>query len=167
MVMTVLTVACSNGLSDYSKQMNPILQEHTDEFLFVIDAYNALIACLDSPAMTECSFDDFATYLDRYELLARIHLEQWVELEPPDEALQFHELVLEVLQLRYHGSRRWKLTIYEFIESPSVLLDEDYLAELESIRELLDRADRLVIRILAESRKLNLGVTPKHLYLEE
>ena len=163
-VMTVLTVACSNGLSDYSEQMNPSFQEHLDEYALVDDALDdaldAMGSCLSA---ANCRIDDFLdnladlnVALSRYERTAVVYMDKWaLELQPPDEALQFHELTFELFQLRLNAMIRFKSWNQDVSASPnSLIFAPTYRDEMESISEQLGRGDRLFIRILAEARKL-------------
>ena len=161
--MTMLAVACSNSLSDYSEQMNPIFQEHMDEYALVDDALDdnldAMANCLSTPRCNlvdlQDDHEDLITAFDRYERIAVVHMDKWVlELKPPDEALEFHELTLELFQLRHNAIVKWKLSAEELFEYPRVVFNQRYKDDIESIGEQLARADRLLIRILAEAREL-------------
>ena len=103
LVLMVLTACSNDRLSDYSEQMNPIFQAHSDEFALADDALDDVMACaptLNELVFTDCG-TDFVVALDRYERAASVHIDKWVfELQPPDEALLFHELTLELFQLR-------------------------------------------------------------------
>ena len=168
-VMTMLSLACSNGgLSDYLEQAEPIFEEHGDEYALVSDALDVLIACTDYPATTECSATDlldasdrYVAALDRYERVASVYMEKWVaELRPPDEALRFHELTYELFQLRRTAFYTTRFRMEQVMEYPSLAYEETYVAtfsaDMQRSIEQLDRSDRLVIRVLAEARKLGL-----------
>ncbi len=45
LVLMVLTACSNDSLSDYSEQMNPIFQAHSDEFALADDALDDLMAC--------------------------------------------------------------------------------------------------------------------------
>ena len=160
MVLTLLTLmvltACFNGRSDYSKQMNPVFQAHIDEYALAYDALDDMIACTPTPIdlMLDCGAD-YLLAVERYEKAASEHIDQWVlGLHPPDEALPFHELVLELFQLRQAAYYTTRVQFEEFMRNPSIATDAAYIAQLERAAGQFDRADRLLIRIYAEARKL-------------
>ncbi len=84
-----------------------------------------------------------------------MHIDKWVlELQPPDEALPFHELTLELFQLRRAAFYTMRSQTKDLMEDPSLAIEATYIADLERVADQFDRADRLLIRILAEARKL-------------
>ena len=157
LVLMMLTACSNDKLSDYSEQMNPIFQAHSDEFALANDAFDDMIACvrtLDEPVFTDCGAD-FVVALDRYERAASGHIDKWVlELKPPDETLLFHELTLELFQLRRAAFYTMRSHTKDLMEDPFHALETTYIADIEWAADQFDRADRLLIRILAEARKL-------------
>ena len=80
-----------------------------------------------------------------------------LELQPPDEALRFHELTHE-----HASSFAWvqfnlmRAVTEVLMEDPSLETMEMSAGDVERAADLFDRADRLFVRILAEARKLGL-----------
>ena len=157
LALMVLTACSNDKLSDYLEQMNPIFQAHNDEFALAGDAFDDLIACattLGELVLTDCGAD-FVVALDRYERAVSVHVDKWVlELQPPDEALLFHELTLELFQLRRAAFYTLRSRTKDLMEDLSLAIEATYIADLERAADQFDRADRLLIRILAEARKL-------------
>ena len=165
LIALMVLTACSNDrLSDYSEHMNPIFQAHSGEFALANDALDDMLAC--APTVGELMFTDcgtdFIAALDRYERSTAVHMNTWVlELQPPDEALLFHELTLELFQLRraaFYTLRSQTKDLMDLMEGPPVRNVAAYVAGMEQTAERaadqFDRADRLLPRILAEARKL-------------
>ena len=155
----VVLAACSNdSLSDYSDQVDHVMDAHYNEFAIADAAFDDATACMlqafSEPAFMDCSAD-FVVALDRYERVSLVHMEKWVaELRPPDEALRFHELIHEYFQLRLHAFNSMRTVTGALMEAPSFETIEIYAGEVERAANLFDRADRLFVRILAEARKL-------------
>ena len=74
----------------------------------------------------------------------------------PDEALRFHELTHEQLQLRLGAIQIMRAVTEVLMEDPSLETMEMSAGDVERAADLFDRADRLFVRILAEARKLGL-----------
>ena len=157
LVLMALTACSNDSLSDYSEQMNPVFQAHSDEFALANTALDNMAACaptLGELVLTDCGAD-FVAALDRYERAASAHIDRWVlELEPPDEALLFHELTLELFQLRRAAFHTTRSLTEDLMEDPLLAIDTTYVAGLERVADQFDRADRLLVRILAEARRL-------------
>ena len=155
LVLMVLTACSNDRLSDYSEQMNPIFQAHSDEFALADDALDDVMACaptLNELVFTDCG-TDFVVALDRYERAASVHIDKWVfELQPPDEALLFHELTLELFQLRRAAYYTTRSQTKDLMEDPSLAIEATYIENFERVADQFDRADRLLIRILAEAK---------------
>ena len=155
----VVLAACSNdSLSDYSGQVDHVIDAHYNEFAIADAAFDDFLACipqaLSEPAFMDCSAD-FVVALDRYERVSLVHMEKWVaELQPPDEALRFHELTHQLFQLRLGAFQIVRAVTEALMEAPSFETIAVYAGEVERAADLFDRADRLFVRILAEARKL-------------
>ncbi len=152
-------LACSNELSDYSHKMNPILQAHSDEFAklyndtdSVSDRLSAASSNTYGRRETTNELMNIAAVLqeslEQYERKSVELLEQWILLKVPKDAIRFHELTFEMMQLRYDGVVLWRNQT--ILYNPS---DVDFWFS-EKADEKFARAERLLIQILAEAREL-------------
>ena len=155
----VVLVACSNDRQpDYAEQVDHVMDAHYNEFAIADAAFDGLLACmpqaLNEPAFIDCNAD-LVVALNRYERVSLVHMEKWVaELQPPDEALRFHELTHEMFQLRLHAFNSMRALSKDLVEDPSLETIEMYAGDVGRSADQFDRADRLLVRILAEARKL-------------
>ena len=153
LALVVLT-ACSGGSPpDYAEQVGHIMQAHLSEFALANDA---LAACAPTSrdALADCGAD-VVLALDRYERVSSVHMEKWgAELQPPEEALQFHVLTLELFQLRFAAFHTIRRQVKGLTENPSKRITPMMTENAAQVADQFFRADRLVVRILAEARKL-------------
>ena len=159
LALVVLAACSSDGLSDYSGQVDHVIDAHYNEYAIADAAFDDFLACIpqaSEPEFVDCNAD-LLVALNRYGEVSLVHMEEWVaELRPPDEALRFHELVHEMFQLRLHAFNLMRALTEGLVEDPSLETIETYTGEVERAADLFDRSDRLVVRILAEARKLGL-----------
>ena len=156
----VVLAACSNdGLSDYSDRVDHVMDAHYNELAIAKAAFDDFQACTPQTlivAFVDCNAD-FAVALNRYERVSLVYMGEWLlELQPPDEALRFHELTHEQLQLRLGAIQIMRAVTEVLMEDPSLETLEMSAGDVERAADLFDRADRLLVRILAEARKLGL-----------
>ena len=155
----VVLAACSNdGLSDYSDRVDHVMDAHYNEFAIAVAVWDDSLACmlqaLSEPAFIDCNAD-FAVALNRYERVSLVYMGEWLlELQPPDEALRFHELVYEMFQLRLRAFNSMRDLVKDSVENPSLETIEMHSGEVERGADRFDHADRLFVQILAEARKL-------------
>lgn len=154
-------VGCSNELQDYSDQMNPIFQQHVDEYSMLAESIDSLWDRLLTMSRTRVAnmttagelIDLMAAYekaLDRYERKASVHLDQWVSLEPPKPALEFHEMTLEMMQLRYDATLSFQAELVKF----NMGIREFDFDSLDAAADKFNQSDRLLVRVLAKAREL-------------
>ena len=158
-------VACSSKLDQYSDSFNPVLQKHLD--LYTVDfaevlseaeeAGNALNRSTNPNAAEAMAIiNQLNKKLDNInEALAAVNRE-WLVLDPPKEAQRFHELVLEMMQVRLQSVEQ-TLNAYTLFEAGQIELT---MTGLQKAYDLHDEADLLFTRVLAEGRTLgNIEIT--------
>lgn len=161
-LVILVVIACSrsdSALDRYSESMNPVLQHHLD--LFTVD-FAAILSAVDTDLEAVNSADDFDAEaalqlidtfaFDLRSLSTEMSLvaQDWQLLEPPERAVEFHKLVLEVMQKRITSVDLTRVG-YGLLAEVQVEASADMIQDAV---ELSNEADRLFVDVLAEARKL-------------
>ncbi len=164
LVSSLMLIACGSNTAviRYGEHMNPLLEKHIDLYTVdlprIMEDFESTANVLSTSPNADMtnrtqSVEPFTNKLESVRREIEYVIGDWLLLEPPADAQQYHKLVLEMMELRSRG--------IEFVGIGYTLLGESQIDSsanrLEQASEIIDRSDRLWVDVLSEGSKL--GVT--------